>query len=84
LTWYPAQKHKVVALGSKLEKLLAENEMNKDDRMSVYLKVRSLLVNIGKLKVHDLYPDTHIAKGKKLNIKSRQFVYPKGIQTSEK
>jgi len=84
LTWYPAQKHKVVALGAELEKLLAENEVNKDDRMSVYLKIRSLLVNIGKLKVHDLYPDTHIAKGKKLNIKSRQFVHPAGIQTSVK
>ncbi|MDO5980026.1 sulfatase [Flavivirga spongiicola] len=79
LTWYPKQKKRVATLAGKLENLLAENEKNKDDRMSIYLKIRSLMVNIGKLPVKDLYPESHKEKGRLLNIKSRQFQYPEGV-----
>ncbi|MFB9056884.1 sulfatase-like hydrolase/transferase [Mariniflexile ostreae] len=83
LTWYPEQKKKLERYADKLEILLAENEKNADDRMSVYLKIRSLLVNLGRIPVLDLYPESDKERGKKLSIKSRQFVYPDGILSSE-
>lgn len=82
LTWYPKQKKKLELFADKLQTLLVENEKNADDRMSVYLKIRSLLVNLGRIPVLDLYPENDKEKGKQLNIKSRQFVYPQGILSS--
>lgn len=82
LTWYPKQKIKVDAYADKLESLLAENEKNADDRMSIYLKIRSLLVNLHRIPVLDLYPVSHKEQGKLLNKKSRQFKYPEGMLTN--
>ena len=83
LTWYPEQKKKVLLLTDKLEELLAENEVNKDNRMIVYLKIRSLLVNLDRLSIRDLYPKSDKERGKKLNINSRHFEYPKGMILSQ-
>lgn len=77
LTLLPEYKPQLLAYTHKLEKLLAGTGQNGHDRMSVHLKIRSLLVNLGVLPVRQLFPDSDIQEGKKVNAKDWKAQYPR-------
>ncbi|MBL0745799.1 sulfatase family protein [Chryseolinea lacunae] len=78
LTWVADCKPHLKEYVAEFKKLSTDAEETKADRMGIYLKLRSLLVNLDALPVRELFPQREIEEGIKINeTRNWQAQYPK-------
>jgi len=76
LTWYPEQKKLLKKYIPAFQNMVLQQSKIKQDRMSLGVKIRSILINLEALPLNNLYSDYEKAEGVKKNKKGRSFVYP--------
>jgi N-sulfoglucosamine sulfohydrolase len=73
MTWYPEQKESLKVYIPVLKKLAKTENDSKRSRNQVPIKARSLLINLGKLPVSELYTEKEKKAAIKRNLASPRF-----------